>query len=427
MAHLFRTPILLGAAAASLALTGACEPRAPDGARPVEPSLRDSAGVAIVEYPGAALDTPAPFRLAPDPVFSFGELEGAEEDRFTSVVAGARLDDGRFVIVDDREAMPLRVLDAEGSFVTRIGTLGDGPGELGRPAGFRIDPEGRVLVWDAGRMRIHRFGSDGEFDRDFAESELGPGAVVGFHPDGEGGFLLLREAVAIGAPEPGLNRRRNGGHLLRAADGTVDTLSIFDGTEWELRLGTEGGEITSMEVFRPWYLRRLLHAFADDGSVWLADGTRWEVARREPAAGDVDLLVRFERPREPFTEARADELLEAALEAAADEAEAEAARGRLEQAEYPEWIPPVSALFTDAEGRLWIGLRRFPPGARLPWSMGRALRDWVILEPGGRSLVGRLELPPRSRPLYADAEGVLLATVDELDIPRVEWRLLEPR
>lgn len=426
MAHLSRTVVRFGAATGiALVLTAACEPRAPDGASPGEPSVRDSAGVAIVEYPGAALEAPAPFRLAPEPVFSFGELEGAEEDRFTSVVAGARLDDGTFAIVDDHEAMPLRILDAEGSFVAGIGALGEGPGELGRAAGFRIDARGRLLVWDAERMRIHRFGPDGEFDRDFAERDIGPGSLVAFRPTADDGFLLLREAVAGGAPEPGLNRRRNRGHLLRAADGVVDTLAAFEGTEWELRVGSEGGEITSIEVFRPWYLPRLLHAFTSDGSVWLADGTRWEVARWEAVAGEVDLLVRFDRPREPFTEGLANELRDVALAAAADEAEEEAARRRLAQAEYPEWIPPLAELFADAEGRLWIGPSRFPPGARLPWSMGRVLRDWVVLEPDGRSLVGRLELPPRSRPLYADAEGV--ATVDELEIPRVEWRLFEPR
>lgn len=227
---------LCSGALVPLAFLLGCDAPRPNGSHAAAPSVRDSSGVTITEFSAAALDKRAPFQVAPEPAFSFGEMEGGDEVRFTSVVAGTRLADGSFVVVDDRESIPLRVLDAEGGFVQRIGARGEGPGELMRPAGLQVDTEGRLLVGDAGRNRIHLFDPDGGFVRDFSQRDLGSGSILGFRPQADGSFLLIRETTAAGPPDPGMSHRSNQGRLVRARGGAIDTLVTFAGTEWELRV-----------------------------------------------------------------------------------------------------------------------------------------------------------------------------------------------
>jgi hypothetical protein len=403
----------------TLLLAPACEGPSPGAPRSAEPVVWDSAGVSIVEWPSDVLEVEAPFRLADEPVFSVGTLDGPEELRFTSVVAGRRLPDGGFIVIDDRETLPVRVFSEDGRFRMSIGRRGEGPGEFGRPTRVATDPAGGVLVWDSGHRRLHRFDLEGRWEGDLRSDVLGEGDIVDFAPVTGDTFLLLREEGASGPPEPGLNRRSNTARLLRAA-GELDTLAAFPGTDWELRVNTQGGEIRSIEILRPWYLPRLLHAFTRDG-VWLTNGVRWEVERRDPRFGRTDMRIRITREPEPFTPARVRELRQSLLAAVTDEAEADAVRDRVARSEYPPHIPPVAELFADEEDRIWIGHTRFPPPPRLPWAMGTPVRDWLLIEGGGPSAVGRLRLPPGSRPLHADAEGVLLVLVDELEIPRVEW------
>ncbi len=267
---------LCSGALVPLAFLLGCDAPRPNGSHAAAPSVRDSSGVTITEFSAAALDKRAPFQVAPEPAFSFGEMEGGDEVRFTSVVAGTRLADGSFVLVDDRESIPLRLLDAEGGFVQGIGARGEGPGELMRPAGLQVDTEGRLLVGDAGRNRIHLFDPDGGFVRDFSQRDLGSGSILGFRPQADGSFLLIRETTAAGPPDPGMSRRSNQGRLVRARGGAIDTLVTFAGTEWELRVHMDGGEVSAVEIARPWYLPRLLHSFDEQG-VWISRGATWEV------------------------------------------------------------------------------------------------------------------------------------------------------
>lgn len=370
----------------------------------------DSAGVQVIEYPAAVLEKSAAFELAASPTFRLGAESGPPELQFTRIRGALRLEDGSTAILD-RDARAVRLVNENGTFLRSIGREGAGPGEFLSPSLLIHKQEGFIVVWDSDKNQLITFQPNGSVDRS-----------VTFDPIRISSLIQLRHGVVLAVAEespqmpPGTGgRMQNTTRLVRLhPNGKIDRLNAFPGMEWEIRRQGPG-----MMILRPWHFPQLLIAATTDG-VWISNGTAWELARHRPEDGAVDRIVRFNRPLEPFSQARVRDLHAAELAAASTpEARASILR-RHEQEEYPEHIPPIWDLFADATGRIWIAPLELP-GATLPMGMGRAASRWLILDRQGLDLVGTITLPPRRRPLYADEHGVLLLTADELDIPYVEW------
>jgi hypothetical protein len=144
----------------------------------------------------------------------------------------------------------------------------------------------------------------------------------------------------------------------------------------------------------------------------------------------LDRIVRVMAEDRPFTTALIDSLHSVELDRVADQELPELWRADYEEREYPQAVPPVASVFADAMGRVWIGLTE-PPLERLPSGQLTAVRRWAVFEQDATAgagatmsltALGVLVLPPRSHPLWADEEGVLLVRNDEqLDVPYIEW------
>ena len=86
-----------------------------------ETVVRDSAGVVVQEFPAEVLERPAPVRLADAPEVRIGVVSGASEYQWTRPVAGARLADGGFAVLEQVPA-EVRLFDRAGRFLHRAGT-----------------------------------------------------------------------------------------------------------------------------------------------------------------------------------------------------------------------------------------------------------------------------------------------------------------
>lgn len=95
-------------------------------------------------------------------------------DLATSAV---RLDDGSIVIATSGTE-EIRVYDADGHFMRRIGRSGDGPGEFRGPIRVVQQSTDTLSVYDAGDRRMSIYGDSGVLVRDF---QVSPGGRYEFH------------------------------------------------------------------------------------------------------------------------------------------------------------------------------------------------------------------------------------------------------
>ena len=94
------------------------------------------------------------------PEISIGEIDGAEEYLFGSIVDLTVARDGS-IYVFDRQVPALRKYDVNGKYVKTFGRKGQGPGEYLSGGGLGILPDGRVLLWDTGNWRINVYSPNG--------------------------------------------------------------------------------------------------------------------------------------------------------------------------------------------------------------------------------------------------------------------------
>ena len=403
------------------------------GETPPEPSagasVRDSAGVAIQTFPRVP-EPSEPLRLAGEPAVRIGVVEGAPEYQWTRPVAGARLEGGGFAVL---EQIPpeIRLFDRSGRFVGRVGTEGDGPGELRSPVGLTALPGDTLLVWDRATRRLSWFSTDGTLERERTLRE--PGGVlrirrVTLSPGGAVVVLGTRTTE-----EELANRGRVRERLLvvpvALSGDSAAPVGTVPGAERVIQIDfTEAGQAASVNVQGRWWWGEGF-AWAAERGVWTADRLVPELRHFDLESG-LDRIVRLEIEERPFTPALIDSLHRVELERVADPELRELWRADFEGRRYPETVPPVAGVFADAAGRVWLGLLD-PPPERLPSGGLPVVRRWVVFEEEGgegardRSPLrprGTLTLPRRSHPLWADADGVLLVRNEaDLDVAYVEW------
>lgn len=171
--------------------TPACATR--DGDAGWEGSVRDSAGIRLVENPaegtwaaGDAWSVTQAFTIGADTMdvpYQFG--------RITDIAVAP---DGSIYVLDG-VAADVRVFDRTGTYVRTIGRRGAGPGELSRvAAGVFITTDGRFAVPDMGNSRINWFALDGEVLASVPVS-YASGFPVRWDDDGSGEVVVQRRAM----------------------------------------------------------------------------------------------------------------------------------------------------------------------------------------------------------------------------------------
>ncbi len=136
----------------------ACRDTVPE--RPALASVRDSAGVSIVDHGLVDLAALPQLRVAEAPLVRIGVTDGDEAYQFNRIADATLRADGSIAVLD--ASRTLRVFDSTGTLRWTTGRSGDGPGEFRAPlrvealaaAGTAPDT---LLVWDIRHGRFSLF------------------------------------------------------------------------------------------------------------------------------------------------------------------------------------------------------------------------------------------------------------------------------
>ena len=385
-------------------MAAACRP---DAARDPALSVRDSAGIRLVEY-AATPERAGPFVFASQPLYRYGA--GPEDYPFQSIWRGALLGDGSAAVIDALNS-EIVLIAADGTFRGLLAGRGDGPGELDRPTSVFARGGDTLLVDDHGHARLTFFSGGGvarEVDTRFLNRSL---RVLGL--DSAGHPLMASSSYMRGFPEPWLQ-----GHMVRfdIDAGVADTVAAYDWVPaWsdERPVNPFGvGGLVAAVAGRFVYIRSDLPEVTwrnPDGTVHQI--VRW---RSPPAYPDEEDWRLFEsslratlRPANPHiqSEAEFEDLMQRTLsryELVADEP-----------------LPLFTQPFGDREGRLWLG--HYTVGARVGGVSG-----YSILAPDGIWL-GEVRAPEGVRLLDVAQDRALGVFRDEMGVESlVLYELLPP-
>ena len=106
-------------------------------------------------------------------LYSFGEF-GSGPGQLSRPQGLDVTPDGR-VVVADSDNDRLQVFDLEGDFLEQIGTTGSGPGELRTPIGVSVLGNARIYVSESNNHRVQVFDADGNSEFIFGSFGTGPG------------------------------------------------------------------------------------------------------------------------------------------------------------------------------------------------------------------------------------------------------------
>jgi hypothetical protein len=368
-------------------------------------SVRDSAGVTIVENPAALAERPL-WTVAPEPMVEIGALEGDEPYQLSQVAGAIRLGDGRLLIAN-RGTQELRYYDPTGRHLLTVGREGEGPGEF-RGLGMAVAGAGdTVVAYDFNLRRLSYFGPDGTFLRSVA---------LRF----EGGFPVLIGPLADGA---WLSNR--GFTFSPGADGSDvirDTVPflVFDSTgtlrdsvgrfpQFEYYVETEGSAAWASSL----PFGRATEAATWRDRFYAGHTARYEIARYT-TAGVPELVIRLEYAPVPVTGADVDTLKAERMEGAQEQWRQRTER-MFQKMPIPATFPAFADLTVDTDGHLWV------LGYTRP---GRQERRWTVFSPEGRAL-GSVETPPGLRVLDIGHDYVVGVWRDDLDVEYVRMHRLD--
>ncbi len=389
----------------SLAVAAACGGDA-DAPEVRDVVVRDSAGITIVEN-GAAPTRPA-FVLDSAPMVDIGEgLDDDPDYQLFQVTAAVRRGDGS-VVVANRGSGELRIYDAEGTFVRRIGRKGQGPGEFEQLHWVGLVDGDTILTYDFSGRRLSRFTPAGEYVGSLVLGGANTASFVtplGMLDDGRivangGGNVFTGESMS------GISRDTMT-IVIAGVDGAVqDTLTRVIGGERSVKTGGSGGNRSVMVTSLPYGRATTFGVRGDAIAVATADS--YEIRLMDPSGATRRIVRRRVEPM-PVTDDDMAVLREQQFSGDMPAEIRKMMEQQLAEAPRPEMMPPYSTIFLDRAERLWVREA----------THAREAARWAVYDREG-ALIAELRLPSRFRVTDAGEDYVLGILRDEDDLERVQ-------
>jgi hypothetical protein len=378
-----------------------------DDAQSSHVTVRDSAGIQIVENATDLWNTPFRWRASAEPIVRIGAVEGEEDYLFDGVRGLVVLSDGRVVVANSGD-QSLRWYSQDGVFLVQRGGPGEGPGEFSRLGEISLLDGDTVVAVDWSGRRFTLFGPGGAIGPTTRIDGLTapPGRMYRLS---SGEWILGTSGSSTaqlgeGRPEAGVYRLDS--PVLRiSADATrVDTLDLFPSSEVEVR--TDQGRV----IFGPArFGRQLAYAVVND-EVLIGTGDRLQLDFYSPSGTAVRSVrapdVHVSLTPEVAAAYRAF-LRERAVNAPADQ------RAALERTisdmQLPETMPAFSSIVVDADGNVWVGEYRYDLDPA---------QQFLVFDTEGR-FTGRATVPRSLRVMAIHDGRVWGRTTDELGVEYV--------
>ena len=306
------------------------------------------------------IELPAEDRLLDadfEEIYRLGALDGRGWETFGHVV-GVGFDGAGNLYILDSGAVRIYVVDQQGNLVRQFIGEGEGPGEFGGNYAdgleFAVMRDGRVAVYDMGRMGFGLFDATGEFER--TVPLVGPQT----HTPVIGGIQAF----------PGMERvlsTTEVGYLRRTAP-SPDDESPAPSFRYVLSYGLSGAQVRVDSVAAGWrpsgdpeaFKPRLAAGVLPSGAVVYTDSSSYAIKFAVPGGRVTRILTRPFQPRR-VTEAMKAAELERRLEGLGDgggdlmrQRMIEFRRGQIEAMEFFDEVPVVLSLKTSWEGTIWV-------------------------------------------------------------------------
>ena len=364
------------------------------------PSVRDSAGIRIVENVNPQWEVGQSWSLADTPSMRIGGT-GEPDSELWRVTGGLRLSDGR-VLIANNGTKQLRFYDHEGSLLHTTGREGEGPGEF--VFLFRIWqlPGDSVIAYDPNLRRISLYDGSGSLVGIFRA----PYAFVSYHHAFSDGTMLGTLDLIIG-PGPASGVRRDSmAYALYGRNGELrDTIGWFRADEYYLY-----STVHEYGALEPPFRRQAAHA-VHGSDLYTGYGDRYEIRRWSPPGRLQSILRRTVSPVEIRDGID--------LWAEVDSLEIPTwLRNEAAGFDLPTTMPAFSAFMVDERGNLWV---------RRPAWPNPVPDSWDVFNPDGWFL-GTIDMPERFEPQQIGETWVIGTWKDELDVEQVRlYKLIKPR
>jgi hypothetical protein len=366
---------------------------------PVAMTVRDSAGVRVVENRGAA--APLTWQIGTFPLIEIGGEDAAPEHQLFRVVRALRLASGGLVVAN-AGSHELRFYDVEGRFERAVGGEGEGPGEFRSLDGVFPYRGDSLLAVDDGLRRLSVFAPGGGFGRSFnivTTVDMPFVRIIGAFDDLT---LLGRGGVRPNATPSGLQRYHPPLFHLDTAAILLEPLGPFPGGE-NFFVTLPGGAFGVSEAL----FGRSAHIGAAGARFYVAANDAYQIARHRPN-GELDALVRWLTPARRVTDADVARERARRLSRARSEAGRAQIAERFDEQPRPASFPAYGPVVVDDASHLWVG----------DYTPDGIATTWTIFDPEGR-LLGAVPNPPGFAPDHIGQGFLLGHWRDDLDVEYV--------
>lgn len=389
---------ILAAALAGCDDAGDAEPRAA--------TVRDSAGVMIVESPAALADRLLGWALSAEPEVRIGVVEGDPDYQLSLVTGAASLPDGRIAVVNGG-TQEVRFFSPAGEFLQSVGRQGRGPGEFQFPQLLPAPSYDSLLIADFLANRFTFIGSDGGFGR-FITPAWPPAEPLGWLG---GGSVLMQRSGATATPDTPEGLITNEITFLTASldGGSTGTVAQLPGPRiWVWKTPRQ-------IIFTSVPFDGVPSAAVGADEIYIAPGGPPEV-RVYGEDGALRRVLRIERASEPLARSEWDDLVEAQVADEDTPGEQAALRGRYARMPMPDQKPAFRRVLVDAAGQAREEHFRADT---------LAAAGWTVFDRGGTAL-GTVQTPAGLVVQQIGRDFVLGRARDELDIEYVVRYRLAP-
>jgi hypothetical protein len=367
-------------------------------------TIRDSAGVALVEISSQGLQSLPEWRLAEKPVATIGVTHGDPRYELYQVRNPTLLTDGRLALLN-AGSNEVRFFGSSGQFIGSVGGPGEGPGEFVWPVALMRTAADTLRVFDARRRTMTVIAPTGTVVRlDGIQSSLS--GLIGFVANdvvvtAEPTFTRLNVAALIDMPI--LVR------LVSLKSGIADTIAVVGrAQQYQLIDGLERDLVpVPFTVFAQTRVKA--------NTIAITDGVHPEVHVYD-ASGTLKRINRMRLTSEPVTDSEFRAAFEDELSKITHPGKRAAARKVFAELPKADVKPYFDQLVIDDNSNIWI--------QHFPNLNSHGDRRWTIVDQNGAPLA-RFALPRGMRIEYVGDSSLVASSRDEFGVEQIRVFAIE--
>lgn len=380
-------------------------------------TVRDSAGVTLVEYPASAWDDATDWSLSPNPLTTVPRDPADTTIDLSSSQVAALLEDGRLV-ASSIQPPQLYVFNADGTQQGLLGRGGEGPGEYRMISALMVLGGDSLAAYDFFTRNALFFDVDGEAIGNL-QFPMGGALVPPLLVSRLNGSVWLFQVINPLAqpPEgsPDIYRVEEPVLIWRPGATSLDTLVMLPGASMARGTLDVGGQSIPMGKAVGYGANTFVGGFGD--LIWSTGGDRFVLTARD-TAGTVRREVRIPLAPRPVTDADK-EVFKAALRVQWEQARSFGAPAEMvdnelrkieEETAFAANRPAIGQMVVDRLGRIWVT----PDSPAVDTTL-----TWGVFDAEG-TLMGTLRLPKGNLLTASEDRVVLRVEDDESGLVRLE-------